>query len=90
VGGVIGSALGAALADAISGSAERRRLRRITIRNCMGFKQYQRYGLSHALWSEFNFEEGNGRKKESVRNDALARQALVASGPAPQGRDIGL
>jgi hypothetical protein len=88
--GGIGGALGSAMADAIFGSAERRKQRRVNLRNCMGFKQYQRYPLNHDLWSEFNFEEGNGRKKEGVRNDALALQALVASGPKPTTKELGL
>jgi hypothetical protein len=86
----IGGAIGSAIADAIFGSAQRREQRRINLRNCMGYKQYQRFGLSHELWSAFNFEEGNGRKKEGVRNDALALQALVASGPLPTTKELGL
>lgn len=86
VGGVIGSAI----ADAIFGSAMRRQQRRISLRNCMGFKGYQRYGLSGDLWKEFNFEEGMGRKKEDVRDDAIALEALVASGPAPTTKELGL
>jgi hypothetical protein len=86
----IGGAIGSAIADAIFGSAQRREQRRINLRNCMSFKQYQRFGLNHDLWSAFNFEEGNGRKKEGVRNDALALQALVASGPQPATKELGL
>lgn len=88
--GGIGGALGSALADAIFGSAERRKQRRVNLRTCMGYKQYQRYGLNHDLWEAFNFEEGNGRKKEGRRNDALALQALVASGPKPKTKELGL
>lgn len=86
VGGVIGSAI----ADAIFGSAARRAQRRVNLRNCMGFKGYQRYALSGDLWKEFNFEEGNGRKKEGERNEALELQALVASGPKPTTKELGL
>ncbi|MDE2413067.1 MAG: hypothetical protein KGM18_14965, partial [Sphingomonadales bacterium] len=81
--GGIGGAVGSVIADAIFGSAARRAQRRVNLRNCMGFKGYQRFGLSGDLWKEFNFEEGNGRKKEGERNEALELQALVASGPAP-------
>jgi hypothetical protein len=88
--GAIGSAIGSAIADAIFGSAARREQRRVNLRNCMGFKGYKRYGLSRDLWTEFNFEEGMGRKKEDRRNDALALQALVASGPAPTTKELGL
>ena len=86
----VGGALAGAMMDAIFGSSARREQRRLNLRNCMHFKDYQRFGLSHDLWSEFNFEEGNGRKKEGVRNDALALQALVASGPEPKTKELGL
>ena len=88
--GAIGGAIGSAIADAIFGSAERRRLKRISLRNCMGFKGYARYGLNQDLWKKFNFEEGLGRKREAVREEALQLQALVASGPQPQGKELGL
>ncbi len=88
--GAVGGAIGAALADAIFGSAQRRQMRRINLRNCMGFKEYRRYPLNRALWSEFNFEEGMGRKKENVREEALQLQALVASGPKPATKELGL
>lgn len=88
--GALGNAIGSAIADAIFGSAARRAQRRINLRNCMYFKEYKRYGLSRDLWTEFNFEEGMGRKKEDRRNDALALQALVASGPTPTTRELGL
>lgn len=90
IGGAIGSAIGAAMADAIFGSAQRRKQHRESVRNCMGFKQYQRYGLSHALWARFNFEEGNGRKHETERNTDLALQAMAASGPKPATKELGL
>jgi hypothetical protein len=80
----IGAAIGSIIDDAISGSALRRKIRRINMRNCMGFKGYQRYGLRKELWEVFNFEEGNGRKRNDVREAALLRQARVASGPKPQ------
>ncbi len=88
--GAIGSAIGSAMVDAIFGSAARREQRRLNLRNCMHFKDYKRYGLARDLWTEFNFEEGMGRKKEDRRNDALALQALVASGPAPATKELGL
>jgi hypothetical protein len=92
--GLLPSAVGGAIAsvamDAIFGSAARREQRRVNLRNCMGFKQYQRYGLSRDLWTAFNFEEGLGRKREPVRLQAIAIQALVASGPKPHTKDLGL
>jgi hypothetical protein len=86
----VGGAIAGAMMDAIFGSSARRAQRRQNVRNCMHFKDYKRYGLSRDLWTEFNFEEGMGRKKEGVRNDALALQALVASGPAPTTKELGL
>jgi hypothetical protein len=86
----VGGAIAGVMMDAIFGSSARRAQRRINLRNCMHFKDYKRYGLSRDLWTEFNFEEGMGRKKEDVRNDALALQALVASGPAPTTKELGL
>jgi hypothetical protein len=88
--GAMGGVIGSAIADAIFGSAARRQQRRVNLRNCMGFKGYQRYGLAGDLWKEFNFEEGNGRKKEGERNEALELQALVASGPKPATKELGL
>ncbi len=88
--GAIGGAIGSAIADAIFGSAERRRLKRISLRNCMSYKGYGRYGLSADLWKKFNFEEGMGRKRETVREGALQLQALVASGPKPASKELGL
>lgn len=84
VGGVIGGVLGEVLADMIHGSAARREMRRINMRNCMGYKGYQRYGLPKDLWEAFNFEEGNGRKDEDIRTNKLMQQARLASGPKPQ------
>ena len=88
--GGIGSAIGSAIADAIFGSAARREQRRTNLRTCMSYKGYQRYGLSRELWTAFNFEEGLGRKREPVRLQALALQALVASGPQPSAKELGL
>lgn len=86
----VGGAIAGAMMDAIFGSSARREQRRQNLRNCMHFKDYKRYGLARDLWTEFNFEEGMGRKKEDRRNDALALQALVASGPAPTTKELGL
>ena len=88
--GGVGGLIGSAIADAIFGSAARRQQRRINLRNCMGFKGYQRYGLAAEQWKDFNFEEGHGRKKEGERDNALELQALVASGPKPTAKELGL
>ncbi len=88
IGGAIGGAIGNVLADAIFGSSERRKVRRINMRNCMSFKGYARYGLSKDVWKPFNFEEGGGREDEDVRRAALLKQARVASGPLPQQKAL--
>lgn len=84
VGGALGGVIGSVIADAIWGAAERRRQRRVNVRNCMHFKGYSRYPLTEDLWREFNFAEGNGRAEEEFRAQALMMQARVASGPKPQ------
>lgn len=81
--GAVGGVIGAAIADAIFGSAERRRLKRINIRNCMFYKGYDRYGLEKELWQEFHFEEGLTRENADDREAKLKMQARVASGPKP-------
>lgn len=87
VGGVlpaaIGGAIGSAVADAVFGSAERRRLRRVTMRTCMGFKGYRTYGLTKSLWEEFNFDEGLTQVPEERRQRLLQMQARAASGAVP-------
>ena len=86
--GGIGSAIGAVLADAIFGSAERRKQRRLNLRHCMFYKGYDRYGLDKDLWQEFNFEEGNSREDAEERERKLLQQARVASGPVPAGKAL--
>ena len=81
--GAVGGLIGGLMADAIFGSAERRKLKRINIRNCMFFKGYDRYGLKKDLWQEFHFEEGLSRENADKREAALLKQARVASGEAP-------
>ena len=71
------------MADAIFGSAERRRIKRVNLRNCMFFKGYDRYGLEKDLWQAFHFEEGLSRENAEDRAAALMKQARVASGPKP-------
>lgn len=90
IGGVVGGVVGSIAADMIYGSAKRRAIRRVNMRNCMGFKGYDRYGLSKDVWERFNFEEGNGRKEDRERNLALMQQAIVASGPKPQAGALGI
>jgi hypothetical protein len=82
--GAIGGAIANVMVDAIFGSAERRKARRVNLRNCMYFKGYDRYGLEKELWQSFNFEEGLSKTDADVRAEKLLVQARVASGPAPQ------
>ena len=81
---MIGGAIASVLIDAVVGSAERRKARRLNMRTCMDYKRYDRYGLRKDLWQEFNFDEGNGREDEDDRSRALLMQARVASSPRPQ------
>lgn len=88
--GAVGGMIGNAMAMAIFGSAEKRRLRRVNMRKCMSFKGYERYGLSKELWEKFNFEEGLTGVKESDRKRFLQQQALVASSHKPTSKGLGL
>lgn len=88
--GAIGGAIGNAMAQAIFGSAEKRRLRRVNMRTCMNFKGYDRYGLPKSLWDEFNFEEGLSGVNNEKRQRYLKQQALVASSGKFQGKVLGL
>lgn len=83
VGGALGGALGSAIADAIFGSAQRREMRRVNMRNCMFYKGYDRYGLEKDLWQEFHFEEGLSATEAEEREAKLLMQARVASAATP-------
>jgi hypothetical protein len=86
-----GEILGNILAQAVFGSAERRRIRRLNLRRCMHFKGYSRYGLPETLWRTFNFQEGLGQADAGPRARMLLQQAYVAaSSPQPQTEDLGL
>lgn len=80
--GLVGAAA-IAVADAVLGSAQRRRERRRNMLTCMRFKEYRVFGLPKDLWEPFNFEEGNRTVPETERQRLLMIQARVASGPAP-------
>jgi hypothetical protein len=84
--GAAGGAIANAMMAAIFVPAEKRRMRRVNMRQCMGFKGYERYGLSKELWQDFNFEEGTGAEEEENRLKALKLQALVASTATPNGK----
>lgn len=84
--GVAGGVIANAMMAAIFVPGEKRRMRRVNMRQCMGFKGYDRIGLSKELWEEFNFEEGTGAEEEQSRLRALKLQALVASSATPAGK----
>ncbi|MEG3180008.1 hypothetical protein [Sphingomonas sp. LT1P40] len=88
--GAAGGVIANVMIAAIFGSAEKRRLRRVNMRQCMNFKGYQRYGLKKDLWEDFHFEEGLSGMEEKRRFDYLKRQALVASSAKPEGKELGL
>lgn len=88
--GAAGGVIGNLMVDAIFGSAERRRMRRINLRQCMGFKGYERHGLPKELWEVFNFEEGNGSVSVENRTRYLRQQALVAATAKPETKELGL
>ncbi len=88
--GAAGGVIANVMIAAIFGSAEKRRLRRVNMRRCMGYRGYARFGLEKDLWQEFNFEEGFSGEGEDKRQAMLAQQAKVASGPRPAGQELGL
>lgn len=77
--GAAGGMIANAMMAAIFVPGEKRRMRRVNMRQCMGFKGYDRLPLSKEPWSAFNFEEGTGAEEEASRLKALKLQALVAS-----------
>lgn len=81
--GALGAVIASPIDDAILGSTERRKIRRLNMRNCMGYKGYDRYGLERERWQAFHFEEGFNRVDDDKRTAYLMKQARVASGPKP-------
>ena len=88
--GAAGGIIANALMAAIFIPAEKRRVRRINMRRCMGYKEYARFGLSKDLWQKFNFEEGFSGEAEERRQAMIAQQAKVASSSVPTTRALGL
>lgn len=86
--GAAGSVIGSMVADAIFGSAERRKQRRTNLRTCMGYKGYSRYGLNKDLWQAFNFEEGNGTVPDDRRQQFLQMQAKAAISGRPSTKEL--
>lgn len=86
--GALGGALGGALVGLLIGGGNHDKIHRINIRNCMGFKGYQRYGLPKDLWEEFNLSPGKSRKNAEGSERAFRLQALVASGAQPKQEAI--
>jgi hypothetical protein len=88
--GAAGGVIANAMMAAIFVPGEKRRMRRVNMRQCMGFKGYERFGLSKDLWEQFNFEEGTGAEEEKSRQKALKLQALVASTATPAGKALSI
>ena len=88
--GAAGGIIANALMAAIFIPAEKRRVRRINMRRCMGYKEFARFGLSKDLWQKFNFEEGFSGEAEERRQAMIAQQAKVASSSVPTTRALGL
>lgn len=87
--GAAGGMIANAMMAAIFVPGEKRRMRRVNMRQCMGFKGYDRLPLSKELWETFNFEEGTGAEEEESRLKALKLQALVASKAAASEKVLG-
>jgi hypothetical protein len=51
-----------------------------TVRRCMAYKGYKRYGLSSAA---------SGKIDTGTEAEKQARRALIAAGPAPQSKEAG-
>ncbi len=86
----IAGPMAAGLVAAIAAPVEARRERRFSLRRCMFFKGYDRYGLSKTLFEQFNYAATETELSEFERQRMLAQQALVASGPRPKTAPLGL
>lgn len=86
--GAIGGAIANAAIDAVFGSAERRKQRRMIMRTCMTYKGYRTFGLPKSIWETFNFEEGLSQVDDQRRQHMLQIQARVASGPTPSVGEV--
>ena len=86
--GAIGGAIANVAIDAMFGSAERRKQRRMIMRTCMTYKGYRTFGLPKSIWETFNFEEGLSQVDDQRRQRMLQIQARVASGPAPSVGEV--
>ncbi len=89
LGGAAGGLIGAIVSSAVQG-AQARREQRLSRRQCMFFKGYDRFGISKDKWKDWNFEDGLSPEANATRERAVAIQALVASGPRPTTRVLGL
>lgn len=78
------SGLATAVLSSEIAAANRRALRRISLRRCMFFKGYGRYGISKATWQMLNPETD-----ATSLNMGLSLRARAASGTAPASMDLG-
>lgn len=77
-GGPLGPLVGGIAFGLVEGG-ERSKISAANMRKCMGFKGYARYGLSDELWKQLN---------AGTPEEALLRQARLASGGPPSGRKL--
>ncbi len=80
--------IGQRWADKMFGVPWRRTTRRNNLRVCMGYKGYQRYGLSREIWQKFNFDEADKPPAEGDRKRMLIQQARIASGADPMQPEL--
>lgn len=70
-------------------SANQRNVRRKNLRRCMFFKGYSRYALPKDVWKQIAFDESGSGISGDARKPYLLKQARIASGPRPEGQELG-
>ena len=84
-GGLIGGLIVGAMA-----SAQQKNVRRHSMRYCMFYKGYERFGITKDLWRAFNSEDFTSELSNDSRIKMVAKQAAVASGSVPETKGLGL
>ena len=77
--GGLGGLIGGAIVEATVHAPQRRQMRRATMRQCMAFKGYSRFGVSEERWEELH----DGEERE-----VALRLAAIASSSAPEGTEV--
>ncbi|MBX9859628.1 MAG: hypothetical protein K2Y20_08580 [Sphingomonas sp.] len=83
-----GGILGALLDSAMNEGPAARATRRVSMRRCMFYKGYSRFGLPRALWVRFNFEEAMVKKGEQERDAYMRLQARAAAAGIPATKEL--